>query len=444
MKITARVTFSKSEERASLVQAFFGESDFSPKNILRILDDETAFIHLEFEDKPPQAIIQALSQCKIEYMDNLETSDIWDLMTDHDYNNHKEVVGNPEVANQIVEETHEDDEVTDSNGEEKEEIGTVEKQEQIIPNSDSKETLEVIEAPVDEVRVLNNSEPESVVEKQKKKAKKRRFGLQKPSEDDYLEIPELITIAASATNFSEYVAEVGKWLELPVDETDYFVKLTTDLSELDKKPYEICNEDVKKINLDISHHDFKRVKFAKLLTTLLENKSYEDATFLLFMCTVIRHGKEINGTSCRENSDAEKSDDGPPAATVVENEAEKKSDEINYLSCIEFVELLSSIDTELPAIDKAKILISKMGLENESPSLYKDTCEVVSAAFSMENLDSIDSVMLQAGFDVSTSKGMKLKCKLADWINKYNKENHVKRMKIISFLREIKAIFTSK
>lgn len=111
------------------------------------------------------------------------------------------------------------------------------------------------------------------------------------------------------------------------------------------------------------------------------------------------------------------------------------------MNCESFVTILNGIDKELPIAERAKQLLSGMGLDKKNRIVYNNACQIVEAAFRMETFESIDEVMLNAGFDTSTKKGMDAKLKFSEWINEYNKANHVRRMKVIAFLRELKMIF---
>ena len=112
-----------------------------------------------------------------------------------------------------------------------------------------------------------------------------------------------------------------------------------------------------------------------------------------------------------------------------------------YMNCENFVTILNGIDKELPVTEKVKQLLSGMGLDKKNRIVFNDACKIVDAAFRMEAFESVDEVMLNAGIDVSTKSGMNAKIKFSEWINEYNKANHVKRMKVITFLRELKTIF---
>lgn len=448
MKITARVKFSKSEERVNLVQAFFGKSDFSPKNILRILDDETAFIHLEFEDIPPQMIVQAISQCSIIFMDNLETSNLWDLMTeagtDSNYVPDAELKDN-ESSDEVHEEPEEDEGISEKVTENFEEVAPDTEEETSsdehpdVTEVQTEETqTEVVETPSEAVD-NNKAIVSSVITREPKPNKKRRYGRQKPTEEDYLDIPELETLAKQSATFSAYTAGIASWLGMDDNDTKYFVDLVTILSKIDKVPYEIVNSDVKNANSSLSYNEYRKVKFGKSITSLLESKGIE-ATLLPFLITVIKFANQILDETDRElndfHSEAKEGSEAEEKTLVTEN----KTEDPKYLKCDAFVQILNSIDKNASSEERANEIMRSMGLEQYSKPLYKSACKIIQAAFSMQEFESIDDVLQVAGIEVGTKDGIKVKADLAKWINDFNKKNHVDRMKIVAFLRELKEI----
>ena len=425
MKITARVTFPSSEERASLVQAFFGKSDFSPKNILRIYDDETAFIHLEFEDTPPQMIVQAISQCTIIFMDNLETSNFWDLMTEADTDHNLVPAAEPqkeESSDEVPEVPKEDEglseKVPEEAAPEEEEKPSNDEHPEMTEEQTEETQTEAVETPseaADEKKMVS-----AVIQRVPKPIKKRRFGRQKPTEEDYLDIPEFETFAKQAATLSMYTDVIAGWLGLDDEDTKYFKDIVTELTKLDKVPYEIANKEVKNANITLGHNDYRKVKFSKTITGLLESKGI-DATLLPFLITVIKFANQIQyETQATEN----------------------QTEEPKYLECDAFVKILKSVDQNVSPEEKAREITRAMGLEQYSKPLYKSTCNIIQAAFSMEKFESIDDVLQVAGIEAGTKDGIKVKADLAKWINDFNKKNHVDRMKIVAFLRELKAILT--
>lgn len=107
-----------------------------------------------------------------------------------------------------------------------------------------------------------------------------------------------------------------------------------------------------------------------------------------------------------------------------------------------FAELFSKVDKSLPLNEQISSLYSEMGFEYPSKSIFDKLCDLTITALSMESLDSIDDVMLAAKIDVSTKDGLKSKVKISELINDFNKKNHIKRMKVIAFIRQIKTIFS--
>lgn len=465
MKITARVKFSKIEERVNLVQAFFGKSDFSPKNILRILDDETAFIHLEFEDIPPQMIVQAISQCSIIFMDNLETSNLWDLMTEADTDSNyvpdAELKDN-ESSDEVHEEPEEDEGISEKVTENFEEVAPDTEEETSsdehpdVTEVQTEETqTEVVETPSEAVD-NNKAIVSSVITREPKPNKKRRYGRQKPTEEDYLDIPELETLAKQSATFSVYTAGIASWLGMDDNDTKYFVDLVTILSKIDKVPYEIVNSDVKNANSSLSYNEYRKVKFGKSITSLLESKGIE-ATLLPFLITVIKFTNQILDETDRElndfHSEAKEGSEAegekhntesnvktPDETAEVLPATENMTEDPKYLKCDAFVQILNSIDKNASSEERANEIMRSMGLEQYSKPLYKSACKIIQAAFSMQEFESIDDVLQVAGIEVGTKDGIKVKADLAKWINDFNKKNHVDRMKIVAFLRELKEI----
>ena len=430
MKIMARLRFEKPQNREFLIQAFYGQN-YSPKNRLSIIDDKTAVVELEFDNEPPQMIIKAISHCIVDAMYNLED----------------------EVTEALVEEgtsleaagTHEEPDV-DSDKVNPDEDEPEEKF-QALPEDDNPTDEEPQETPIDEnpddgaPDAKADETPEDVKSKKSKRTDdgkpkaKRRYGKQKPSEADYIDIPDLDIISSRATNFTDFVVEVGRWLELPEEDVKYFVTLMAKLSVLNVKPYEICNEDVKKANLEVSHRDHRRYKFGKLVTTQLEKHDIY-ATILPFICTVMKYAKQIE--EAKTSAEETKQDDSEAKPESMDSGIMEVS---CYMNCESFITVLNGIDKELPVMEKVKQLLSGMGLDKKNRIVYNDACKIVDAAFRMDSFESVDEVMLNAGIDVSTKSGMSTKIKFSEWINEYNKANHVKRMKVIAFLRELKTIF---
>lgn len=472
MKITAQVTFSKYTNREFLIQAFFSKSDFSPKNRLRIVDDETAFIQLEFEDNLPLSIIKAISHCKINSMDNLESSNIEALMrayegsqTNHtlaELEDDKVDDESTEVASDVTEDVQDDepdsvsadepilvDEETEPQVEDAEpqvedaEVIMTEEETSSVEDVDDDAKVVITDAQ-DETQTEEDDEPKDVVAIPEKALKKRRYGRVTPSEEDYLDIPDLDRIAGEVTSFTQFVTNVGKWLNLPEDSIDYFVKITAELSTIGVEGYEIRNEDVKRVNRNMEKPDYRRVKLGKQVSSLLETHNIF-STFHPFLCTVMKYAKKSYKAEADVQDSADQDCEGEHQKydkSTIDDEV-KTTEKINYLNCENFVQILKSIDENAPVDEKVKELLSKMGLDKKSKNLYNNTCQIVKAAFSMESIDSVDQVLNVAGVDTGTKNGMQIKIKLSEWINDYNKENHVKRMKIIAFLRELKAIFTS-
>lgn len=431
MKIIARLSFEKTQNREFLIQAFYGQN-YSPKNRLSIIDDKTAIVELEFDNEPPQMIIKAISHCIVDAMYNLE-DEVTEALVEEE---------TPLEATGIHEEQDVDsDKVNPDEDEPEEKL-------QDLPEDDNPTDEEPQETPIDEnpdegtPDAKADETPEDVKSKKSEKKTddgkpkaKRRYGKQKPSEDDYIDIPDLDAMVTEATCITDFVTNVGKWLELPEDDINYFVRLMAELATLDVKPYEISNENVKNANLNVSHRDHRRYKFGKLVTTQLEKHDIY-ATILPFICTVMKYAKQIE--EAKTSAEGTKLDD----SEAKPEPAESGDMEVScYMNCENFVAILNGIDKELPVTEKVKQLLSGMGLDKKNRIVYNDACKIVDAAFRMEAFESVDEVMLNAGIDVSTKSGMNAKIKFSEWINEYNKANHVKRMKVITFLRELKTIF---
>ena len=417
MKIMARLRFEKPQNREFLIQAFYGQN-YSPKNRLSIIDDKTAVVELEFDNVPPQMIIKAISHCIVDAMYNLEDEVTEELVEEEmpleATGTHVELDVDSDKANpdeDELEEKPQDLPEDENSANEDSHAKADETQEDVKPKKSAKKT--------------DDGKPKA----------KRRYGKQKPSEDDYIDIPDLDAMVTEVTCITDFVTNVGKWLELPEDDINYFVRLMAELATLDVKPYEISNENVKNANLNVSHRDHRRYKFGKLVTTQLEKHDIY-ATILPFICTVMKYAKQIE--EAKTSAEETKLDD----SGAKPESAESGDMEVScYMNCENFVTILNGIDKELPVTEKVKQLLSGMGLDKKNRIVFNDACKIVDAAFRMEAFESVDEVMLNAGIDVSTKSGMNAKIKFSEWINEYNKANHVKRMKVITFLRELKTIF---
>lgn len=403
MKVVARVRFEDPQNRELLVQEFYGQ-EYSPQNKLIVLNDEAAVVELWFEKEPPQSIIKAISHCKIDAMYNQDEV---------------EELPKTEIEVLDVPSAHTD------------------------PDDGTKES---IKPPKQDTKPQEPPKAKKKKDDDKKKLK-RRYGKQKPSEDDYLDIPEFEALAKKATSFSDVVEAASTWLGLTEEDSKYFSRLMSELATLDIKPYEISDDDVKKANLNISHQEHKRFQFGKTVRALLEKKDIY-ATILPFIYTVMKYAKQANETNSATPNKRDTSEDADDynhhaeeEQTKIEPEEVKGDEESCYMQCDDFVAILERIDKDLPINDKLKKLLSEMGLERKSKILYKNACLIADAAFRMETLESIDDVMLNAGLDTSTRDGLQTKVKFSEWINEYNKANDVKRMKVIGFLRELKKIF---
>ena len=60
----------------------------------------------------------------------------------------------------------------------------------------------------------------------------------------------------------------------------------------------------------------------------------------------------------------------------------------------------------------------------------------------MEILVNISSVLETAGFSQFSSIDTTNTVELSDWLYHFTKNNHIKRMKVLTFLKVLKAIFT--
>lgn len=123
-----------------------------------------------------------------------------------------------------------------------------------------------------------------------------------------------------------------------------------------------------------------------------------------------------------------------------ENATEKDMDNLKNNPSV--AAILDKIDKSLPVRDQIAFLYSEMGFDKPSKSMYGNLCDLTVTALSMDKLESIDQILLKAGINPDAKDGLKVKCKISEMINEFNKKNAIKRMKVVAFLREIKTIFS--
>ncbi|MBQ3409419.1 MAG: hypothetical protein IJH12_09480 [Clostridia bacterium] len=467
MKITARVTFTKYANREFLVQAFFDKREFSPNNKICILDDETAFVQLEFDKQPPMFIIKALSYCKINVMDNMEASSIEELIKDYESEYNHDTLADLEDKTT--------DEVADAEPDTISDDGT-----HITYDDEPDDAYEDISDEVlkddasTDVDSNNHDEEPSELETKSKSTKKLRRGRATPSENDYLDVPMFDDLAEHSYSFSGFVTNVGKWMNFSEEDASYFFELTMALSKYDQKAYELRLKQIKEANANLGYTDYRRVSFSKKLTKLLEDY-HICSTMIPFLCTVLKYNGNIMEHKNKSVGDSSVDDDSAHDVSVtadVSNEtenssssdtteltkaadtgastetsdngkaADEKDEESQLINNPNFASIMAGVNRDATLEEQIKVLLSKMGLEKESKLLYNKACAITLAAFSMETLESIDAVMQKAGMDTSSKDGLRTKIKFCEWINSYNKANHIKRMKVITFLRELKIVFT--
>jgi len=330
----------------------------------------------------------------------------------------------------------------------------------VEPETEAESVPEVVAVPEEasgDQDVVNQSKVTNVHQRKCKR------GLAKTSESDYLDIPKLDELSASVTNFSNFVEKVATWLDLSAGDkkffTDIVVELEMEMNKLKQKGYEIRLRQVKDATSTLGFKDYKRIKFEKVVVHALEvNEIY--STLLTFLRTIMKykeHYTKSNNTAEQTSSD----DDAHPertfnegacsestdnssnySNTAVVQKEEREPDDVALMRCEKFSSIVNSIPRDSSIDYKICTLLSKMGLEKKSNDLYKNACDIAITALSMESIESIDDVMEKAGMEVSTKRGMRIKIKFSEWINDYNKDNHIRRMKVIAFLRALKAIFT--
>ena len=191
-----------------------------------------------------------------------------------------------------------------------------------------------------------------------------------------------------------YTAGIASWLGMDDNDTKYFVDLVTELSKIDKVPYEIVNSDVKNANSSLSHNEYRKVKFGKSITSLLESKGIE-ATLLPFLITVIKFANQIQDETDRELNDfyseakecseaegkkhnTESNVETPDETAEVLPATENMTEDPKYLKCDAFVQILNSVNKNASSEERANEILRSMGLEQYSKPLYKKSrsCKV--------------------------------------------------------------------
>ena len=472
MKITARVSFEKPANREFVIRAFFSEAEFSRSNSIKIEDDKTAVIELVFSNIPPQSIIKAISNCKIESLEYKDdTSEIQHILSE------KDVTG-IENAMSIDE-------------------GKTEK---LQPLDDYDVGMPDGISQCDEERSDNQITSTENSDKTYKSKHRKRRGRAKPSEEDYLDIPDLDELARESESFNEFVLKVSKWLDIDKDLEEYFCNLMRELKKLEQKPYELRMIQIENITKEVTRKPCQKTKLSKYLTYFFTKKKIDGGTFTPFIITVLKYkdafsnekkneDKEGNENETKNTAEIPATEEAesakaadvtseslyaedtesdstktskaimpPPLRGFEERHAEhpvipektnefaetpnKSEENNNLISNPAFAEIFSKVDKSLPIREQISFLYSEMGFNKSSKSVFEKLCELTMNAISMNELDSIDDVMTKAGIDASTTNGLRAKVKISDMINDYNKANHIKRMKVIAFLREIKSIFS--
>lgn len=472
MKIKARITFEKPANREFVIQSFFSEKDFSKNNSIKIENDKNAVIELVFSNNPPQSIIKAISHCTIESLeyseDNSESPQVSNDFYDANAGEGKEKSACFNGADRNDDETQhpEGHDITDQNNDEPDSY-ELSNEKSNSANYDTSKKSEAVK-----------SDDETVP-----KPRLRR-GRAKPSEEDYLKIPFLDDIAKRCTNFNVFVMEVSVWLGCDQDDTEFFESLIKQLGTLNQKPYELRLHQVNTATKAIGRKLAKKATFSKHLTEILtEKKVY--GTMIPFLCTVLKYkalfdkpeesaenniarADDIISTHSEEseensennvalandiiNSHSEELIPNTEGDTIdaentgqideIKEDSNSLEENNNLINNPVFAELFSKVDKSLPLNEQISSLYSEMGFEYPSKSIFDKLCDLTITALSMESLDSIDDVMLAAKIDVSTKDGLKSKVKISELINDFNKKNHIKRMKVIAFIRQIKTIFS--
>ena len=489
MKITARITFSKCVNREFLIQAFFDKKEFSSKNSIHIENDKTAVVQIFFEDNPPQSLIKAISYCEINELDFSDEGEPVKTKFENEDKNTSEDDSQTFAPSDIAGQ-NEFEPKKENNTEEGQQSSDTEEQSRPKPEED-----QLISEPSDaedsaagsseqddsEFRFFNTAIGESTEsDKGTKVVKKGRHGRTKPSAEDYLDIPVFDEIVTQCSNFDEFTRGVAKWMGLQEKETEYFCMLTKELSKIDgQEPYELRNSQVKDAHKATGLPEYRKTRFSKTITTLLEEKEVF-STMLPLLSTVLKynsHFPNIDVTSNTQNTDdtavyedAENaqsaeivvdseskephtdvadadekqvsSSDVVVSDNVTETEAHEEKDENNIRNNPKVAEILSRIDNTKPLRERIEFLYHQMGFQNFSPIIFKKFCEVTMVAISMDALESIDDVMTATGYDMDCWQNQKIKTKFSQLIIDFNKTNHIKKMKVIVFLREIKDIFS--
>lgn len=435
MKVTGRITFVKWANREFLVQAFFDQREYSPKNVLCIMGDQTAFIQLEYDKNPPQGIIRAISHCKINVLDTREECKLQDLIEEYK-NSHKSIL--EEDCTCESDESAEEDVLTES-GEENQFTETE------IHSCNYENPVETDVTTTDDMCVNEEFAGDNKIAK-----RKQRKGKAIPSEDDYLDSPVFDEYAQKATTFPGFVTAISNWLNLSADDASYFFALVMKLSKIEQKGYELRFKQVKEANMELGESDYRRVKLSKFITPRLQKDLHIDGTLLPLLATVLKYKdsctKHMIGDVGEKSASNEVEEDAKCQVDVQEVESTVPSTAVeNELAENPvFAGYLANIDRDAAMSDQVSNLLTMMGLNEHSGLLFKTAVELILAALEMENIDSIDSVMEKAGFDVGTKRGMQMKIKFAEWINSFNKAHHIKRMKAVTFIRNIKDVLFTK
>ncbi|MBR2705188.1 MAG: hypothetical protein IKE91_06950 [Clostridia bacterium] len=436
MKIVARVKFTKPQNREFLVQAFYGQ-EYSPQNRLIVLNDETAVVELWFDNKPPQQIIKSISLCQVDAMYNQEVNEVEEPPEDGNVS---------EVSGTLA--TPDDD--TEAKAPQKDEETSAETSGDATVPDDSLAKMAVItEEPAPAKDLTSKKKPQENKDKKKEDktpGMKRRYGAAKASPDFYLTHKQFDILAAKAESYKSFITLVCEWVGLNEEYTDFVVSVILELAKFDQEGYELRNQQVIDTVKSMPVGDYTRVKCNREIQNGLKAKGVLSYA-LSFYCTLLRYKNEW-----KEKNDSAESADTDAAADekkvytqaeiqIIPQAVETTEEASCYMECAEFAAIIEKIDKSLPMLDRIKILLSEMGLDKKNKILYNNACQIVDAALRMESFESIDEVLQNAGFDSPNKKAMEAKIKFSEWINEYNKTHHIKRMKVIAFLRELKKVF---
>lgn len=506
MVITARVIFDENANRERLIQAFFQREEFSPKSRIQIYDDKTAFVELYFDEIPPQKTIKAISECKVESLVfgglqleageslqhkanessqlDVNTSPQFDVDTvkakprEEDYNSlsvceleektfknsndadalnrehrvyeHQEEL--EDCSHKICKESNREEKLVDGSQNSELQSEPEDSAEQLMKESTQNTTKTDREEQIGEnPKSESQNEPEDVAESLSegknevaainKSPKKKRRGRSKPSEDDYIDEPVFDEKAESSGNFWEFIKSVNEWLGLSIVESNYLHILIGMLSRLNQKPYELRYQQIKDANKALHVSDAKRAKISKNIASLMKKKGH-DVAMLPYIITIMKY---------KDFFSANKQDVEQEISSEIISDIEPKNDvqsiepvhQNSLLSNPEFASILERVDNSKPLEEQIRTLYTEMGFGKVYRNIFNKICNITISAIVMDSFESIDDVIISAGEGDPKSKDcMKLKFEFSELVNDFNKKFHIKRMKVVKFLKELKEIFS--